>query len=126
VGYREAWQKRRNGFELKFTHRGSWMVQRIAAGRVIDVIPVAWARDFRIDTATGRKFQKMNYQDVVDMEARLNNPAPFAFALAEAKDYAVHPHSVKVFQGVYEGAVTGSVFSDRSLEIEVLRRLKAG
>ena len=28
--------------ELKFTHRGSWMVQRIAAGRLIDVVPVAW------------------------------------------------------------------------------------
>jgi hypothetical protein len=60
------------------------------------------------------------------MEARLHDPSPFAFALAEAKDYAVHPHSVKAFQGVYEGAVTGKIFSDRSLEIEVLTRLKAG
>jgi len=25
------------------------MVQRIAAGRVVDVVPVAWASDFRID-----------------------------------------------------------------------------
>jgi hypothetical protein len=50
----------------------------------------------------------------------------FAFALAEAKDYAVIPHSVKAFQGIYEGAVTGQTFSDRSLEVEVLRRLKAG
>ena len=41
-----------DGFELKFTHRGSWMVRRIAAGRIIDVIPVAWARDFRPDPTT--------------------------------------------------------------------------
>jgi len=57
---------------------------------------------------------------------QLGDPTPFAFALAEANDYAVHPHSVKAFQSVYEGAVTGTVFSDRSLEIGVLRRLKAG
>jgi len=41
--------KKADDFELKFTHRGSWMVQRIAAGRVVDVVPVAWASDFRID-----------------------------------------------------------------------------
>ena len=60
------------------------------------------------------------------MEARLQDPSPFVFALAEAKDYGVVPHSVKAFQGVYEGVVTGRTFSDRSLEVEVLRRLKAG
>ena len=48
------------------------------------------------------------------------------FALTEAKDYGVLPHSVKAFQGGYEGAVTGRTFSDRSLEVEVLRRLRAG
>jgi hypothetical protein len=42
------------------------------------------------------------------MVARLQDPAPFVFALAEAKDYAVIPDSVKAFQGVYEGAVTGA------------------
>ena len=68
----------------------------------------------------------MNYQDASDMEARLGDPTPFAFALAEAKDYSVIPHSVKAFQGIYEGAVTGRTFSDRSLEVEVLRRVKAG
>jgi hypothetical protein len=118
--------KKADGFELKFTHRGSWMVERIAAGRAIDVIPVAWARDFRIDPSSRRKFQKVNFQDARDMEARLQDPAPFVFALADAKDYAVVPHSVKSFQGVYEGAVTGRTFSDRSLEVEVLRRLMAG
>ena len=51
--------KKADGFELKFTHRGSWMVQRIVAGRTIDVIPVAWARDFRPDPGTGRKYQKV-------------------------------------------------------------------
>ena len=117
--------KKADGFELKFTHRGSWMVQRIAGGRVIDVVPVAWARDFRIDTDSRRKFQQVNYQDARDMEARLQDPSPLVFALADAKDYAVLPHSVKAFQGVYEGALTGRTFSDRSLEVEVLRRLKA-
>ena len=117
--------KKADGFELKFTHRGSWMVERLAAGQVIDVVPVAWARDFRIDKKTGRKFQKVNYQDPNDMEARLQDPSPFAFAWAEANDYDVKPHSVKTFQGVYEGAITGKVFTDRSLEVEVLRRLKA-
>jgi hypothetical protein len=90
------------------------------------VVPVAWFKDFRSDEATGREYQKVNYHDASDMEARLPDLTPFAFALAEAKDYAVHPHSVKTFQGVYEGAVTGTIFPDRSLEIEVLRRLKAG
>jgi hypothetical protein len=118
--------KKADGFELKFTHRGSWMVQRIAAGRTIDVIPVAWARDFRPDLETGRKYQKVNYQDAGDMEARLADPSPMVFALADAKDYAVIPHSVKAFQGVYEAVVTGRTFSNRSLEVEVLRRLKAG
>jgi hypothetical protein len=118
--------KKADGFELKFTHRGSWMVQRIAAGRTIDMIPVAWARDFRPDPGTGRKYQKVNYQDAGDMEARLADPSPMVFALADAKDYGVMPHSVKAFQGVYEGVVTGRTFSDRSLEVEVLRRLKAG
>jgi hypothetical protein len=74
---------------------------------------------------TGDGVQKVNYQDASDMVVRLQNPLPFAFALAEAKDYAVHPHSVKEFQGVYERAVTGKIFSDRSLEVEVLTRLKA-
>jgi hypothetical protein len=118
--------KTADGYELKFTHRGSWMVERIEAGRTIDVIPVAWARDFRIDPASRRKFQKVNYQDVGDMKTRLNDRSPLVFALAEAKDYGVVPHSVKTFQGVYEGSVTGRTFSDRSLEVEVLRRLKAG
>ena len=116
--------KQADGFELKFTHRGSWMVERIAAGQIIDVVPVAWARDFRIDKKTGRKFQKVNYQDPDDMQSRLEDPSPFVFALAEAKDYGVNPYSVKTFQGVYEGVVTGKVFTDRSLEVEVLRRLK--
>jgi hypothetical protein len=117
--------KQADGFELKFTHRGSWMVDRIAAGRPIDVIPVAWARDFRIDRETGRKYQRVNYQDPDEMEARLVDSAPLVFALAEAKDYGVIPHSVKSFQGVYEGRVTGRTFGERSLEVEVLRRLKA-
>jgi len=63
------------------------MVQRIAAGRTIDVIPVAWARDFRTDAGTGRKYQKVNYQDACDMEARLQDQSPLVFELAEAKDY---------------------------------------
>jgi hypothetical protein len=88
------------------------------------VIPFAWARDFRTDVGTGRKYQKVNYQDASDMEARLQDQSPLVFALAEAKDYGVLPHSVKAFQGVYEGAVKGFNFSDRSLEVEVLRRLK--
>jgi hypothetical protein len=118
--------KKADGFELKFTHRGSWMVERIVAGRIIDVIPVAWARDFRPDHGTGRKYQKVNYQNAGDMETRLQDPSPLVFALAEAKDYGVIPHSVKAFQGVYEGVVTGRTFSDCSLEVEVLRRLKSG
>jgi hypothetical protein len=96
-----------DGFELKFTHRGSWMVRLIAADRIIDVIPVAWARDFRPDPGTARKYQKVNYQDARDTEARLGDPSPIFFAPADAKDYAVIPHSVKAFQGVYDGVVTG-------------------
>ena len=60
--------KKADGFELKFTHRGSWMVERSADGRPIDVIPVAWARDFRTDTHSGRKFQKVNYQRSDELE----------------------------------------------------------
>lgn len=101
------------------------MVERIAAGQTIDVIPVAWARDFRNDGDNKRKFQRINYQDPRDMEARLANSEPLVFALAEAKDYGVVPHSVKSFQGVYEGRVTGRTFSGRSLEVEVMRRIKA-
>jgi hypothetical protein len=118
--------KKADRFELKFTHRGSWIVERIAAGRVIDAVPVTWSKDFRTDEDTGGEYQKVNHHDASNMEARLRDLTPFAFALAEAKDYAVHPHSVKTFQGVYEGAVAGRILFDRSLEIEVLRRLKAG
>jgi len=88
-------------------------------------LTVAWVRDFRIDTDSRRKFQQVNYQDVRHMEARLQHPSPLVFALADVKDYAVLPHSVKAFQGVYEGALTGRTFSGRSLEVEVLRRLTA-
>ena len=58
----------------------------MAGGRTIDVIPVAWARDFRTDAGTGRKYQKVNYQVASDMEARLQDGTPLVFALAEAKD----------------------------------------
>lgn len=34
------------------------------------------------------------------------------------------PFCERAFQGVYEGVVTGRTFSDRSLEVEVVRRLK--
>lgn len=78
-----------------------------------------------MNAGTRLKYQKVNYQDASDMEARLRDPTQFAFVLAEAKDYAVLPHSVKAFPGVYEGEVTGRTFSDRSLEVEVLRRLTA-
>lgn len=34
-----------DGFDLKYPHRGSWLVQRAYNGVMIDLIPVAWTRD---------------------------------------------------------------------------------
>jgi hypothetical protein len=97
--------KKTDGFELKFTHRGSWTVERIAAGRVIDVVPVAWSKDFRTDEDTGRKYQKVNYHDASDVEARLWDLTRSPSRWPRRGDFAIHPHSVKTFQGLYEGAI---------------------
>ncbi len=53
--------KSADGFELKLTDRGSWMVRRITRGREVDMVAVAWARDVWIDADSRRKFQKVNY-----------------------------------------------------------------
>jgi hypothetical protein len=116
--------KKADGFELKLTHRGGWMVERITAGRVIDVVPVAWSKDFRTDEDTGRKYQKASYHDASDVEARLRQSDAVRLRAGRGEGLRRTPAFLEDVSGA--GAATGRIFSERSLEIEVLRRLKAG
>jgi hypothetical protein len=38
------------GFEISFTHRGSWKADLLAPGKEPDVIPVAWQTDYDFHT----------------------------------------------------------------------------
>jgi hypothetical protein len=35
-----------NGYELAYTHRGSWKATRKLKGRLVDEVPITWDKDY--------------------------------------------------------------------------------
>lgn len=130
-----------DGFELKYVSRLR-KAERRQNGRLIDTIPVTWAKTWRqappvAPTAApkGARVTKMAapprdiflevwYQDAAEMEARKGDGAPFFVALATTSEVAGKPDKFSEFRGVFEVTATGEALSPNSLESKVIRRAK--
>ena len=112
-----------DGFELKFTSRGSWKAERHEHGRLVDIIPVTWTKGRRV--VANQIFQEVWYQDHSELAARAVDASPFVVALAIAKDYSTLAQAFQEFRGVFEVVATGKILSDDSIETKVLHRVRA-
>jgi hypothetical protein len=111
-----------DGFDLKFTSRTSWKAERRRNGELLDVVPVAWANDWRQADGPFLGVWLRNGQE-------LTRPEPFIVAVAKAKDYKALPHEVASIVGVFKVVPTGNIWRERSrtslLETRVLKRITA-
>ncbi len=127
-----------DGFELKFVSRLR-KAERRQNGRLIDTIPVTWAKTWRqappVKVSAAPKgakvvpaprdiFLEIWYQDAAEMEARKGDAAPFIVAMATTSEVAGKPDKFSEFRGVFEVTATGEALSPNSLESKVIRRAK--
>lgn len=127
-----------DGFELKFVSRVR-KAERRQNGRLIDTIPVTWAKTWRqappvrptaapkgskVVAAPKEIFLEVWYHDAAEMEARKADSAPFVVALASTQSAEGKPDKFSEFRGVFEVTATGEVLSPNSLESKVIRRAK--
>jgi hypothetical protein len=110
-----------NGFELKFTARTSWKAERRRNGKLIDVVPVTWTKDW--DHTAG--LLRVWYRDKDEILHLKASRDPYVVAIALAKDYSVEPHEFKEFRSLVRVVPTGKVLDERSLETRVLERVIA-
>ena len=110
-----------DGFDLKFTHRGSWKAERHKGGKFLDIVPVTWTKGLRFK----EKLLEVWYQDPTEMETRRTSREPFAVAMAEAKDFSKFPHEFLRFTGVFEVIPTGHILDKNSIETSMIRRISA-
>lgn len=117
-----------DGYVLKYENRKFWWVNMYYKGKLIDKIHVAFDSTHWTDKRTPiprKQYSIIYYQKQSEMEARLQDPLPFRFGLAKAKNYEIKPpYSVKEFQAIYMCKITGRVV-EGGVEVEHLRRLIA-
>ena len=89
-----------DGFQVKYTHRGSWKAEIRANGSFVAIAPVVWTVGRRQCGAT--VFQEVRFQDLNEMEQTRLSKEPFIVALAIAKDYDRSPRQPRSFQGIFE------------------------
>ena len=65
-----------DGFEVRFTHRGSWKADLLAPGEEADVVPVAWKTDW----LGGSLF--VWFKDEREVDRLLATGEPFRVAIA--------------------------------------------
>jgi hypothetical protein len=114
-----------DGFDMAFTHRGSWKANISRLGKVIETVPVTWTKGWIVDKASKVICLEVWYQDSEELRARAADPTPFNVALGLAHDYYAFPHSFKSYKGPFEIQATGELLSDISLQAKVLRRVTA-
>ncbi|WAP70116.1 hypothetical protein [Jiella pelagia] len=71
-----------DGYDLAYTHRGSWKAHRIFRGKIIDEIPVAWTRDY---AAGNPPSLIVWFKDENEAGNRLATKGQFVVALSEKK-----------------------------------------
>lgn len=114
-----------DGFELRFTARTSWKAEVRLRGKVIGIAPVTWTKGFSREPVTGRILQTVWFHNADELARVKESREPLMVALAEAHDYAEHPHRFKRFNALYEVRPTGRIVDPLSIECEVVRRLRA-
>ncbi len=72
-----------DGFDIAYTHRGSWKANRIFRGKTVDEIPVAWKEDYR----TGAPGPSLTiwFKDENEAGERLAAGIKFVAALSQKK-----------------------------------------
>ncbi|MGE8126054.1 hypothetical protein ACQKQD_03665 [Methylobacterium sp. NPDC080182] len=112
-----------DGFDVSYTSRTSWKAHVSRNGSVVATAPVTWTKGTRKDPATGKWFQQVWFQNAGELAAVNGSTDAFLVAVAEAHDYATHPHAFKHFNCIYEVRPTGKQVDQHSIECEVLRRV---
>ncbi|WP_455269295.1 hypothetical protein [Rhizobium herbae] len=69
-----------NGYDIAYTHRGSWTANLSYRGRLLETIPVAWTRDYATPMLT------VWFKDVDEAARRLAEGVPFKVALSRRED----------------------------------------
>ncbi len=132
-----------DGFELKFLSRVQ-RAERRRDGRLIDTIPVSWAKSWRQapivvpengaappptkgakKAAPREAFVEVTCKDPDELKAMKAEKKPFAIALAATKPNGEKAERFGEFRGVFEVAATGVELSPTSLETKVIRRILA-
>jgi hypothetical protein len=112
-----------DGFKLKFTSRTSWKAERRQQGRLIDVVPVTWTKDYRVlengillDVHFKKSAEAQEFNSLSD---------PFVVAVAKAKDDRQTPPEFDFFTSLFRVLATGQILSEHTIETRVLERLRA-
>lgn len=95
------------------------MAQRFAKGKLLDVVPVAWQRDYHDGLL------KVHFKKPSEVQDYASRGAPFMVAVAKAKDYDVHPHQIDFFTCVFRVKATGEILSEHTVQTRVLDRVRA-
>jgi hypothetical protein len=69
-----------NGFDVAYTHRGSWKAHRRLKGTIVDEIPVAWDRDWKAGQPPSLIVW---FEDPEEAAGRLAAGAEFTVAVAK-------------------------------------------
>lgn len=97
------------------------MARRYAKGVLLDTVPVAWARDFNFN----KGLLKVHFKRADELQDYNSRRAPFAVAIAKAKDWNVLPHTIEFFTCVFLVEATGEILSERAIQTRVLERLRS-
>jgi hypothetical protein len=81
-----------DGYDVIYTHRGSWKANRSHAGKVIDVVPVAWDRDYVFGDPP---LLIIWFQDPQEASRLLHANVPFVAALATKKPGGASSRDIK-------------------------------
>jgi hypothetical protein len=88
-----------HGYDVGYTHRGSWKAYRRRHGHLLDEVPVAWDSDWR--PGQPRPSLKVWFQDPDEAHERLKTGKSFVAALAR-KIAGSSSSSSKNIYGLFE------------------------
>jgi hypothetical protein len=104
------------GFEVAYTHRGSWKAKRSLNGHEIDEIPVAWRSDWVEILAVW-------FKDQTEVQARIAERHPFIVALAPKR--ADGSSSSEDIIGLFEVLPLEATSQGKGIRCSVVRRITA-
>ena len=107
-----------DGFNIAFTHRGSWKADLLAPGKEVEIVPVTWTKDW--DRQKGTVFVWLKKPEDVDHYMGLSKGFRIAIAIRDASRSASSNDIIGIF------AVEPLTRSDdpRGITCKLIKRLK--